>query len=233
MATFTERGSGEYVTGEGHYLHLPKRGFSGRYVCIVHAGRTQTHTVTAPPANSVQAALADRGIASIGADFSTGTTWGNDTSITRVGQLITWLTGRGAPSTKYLLYGVSMGSLVLLNWARANASQVAAYAGVIPAVDLADLHDFNRGGYAAEIETAYGGAAGYTAAVATHNPATATASFTFPVRVWYSTNDPVCIPSTATTFASATGGTAVPIGALGHATDDRTAELVEFFTAYA
>jgi predicted alpha/beta hydrolase family esterase len=233
MATFTQRGSGQYVAGEAHYLHLPKQGFSTRKACIVHGGGGQRNTETAPPNNGVQSALADRGIASIGADFADGYTFGSDTGVTRVGQLATYVSGIGAPSDKYLLYGASMGFCTLANWAWRNQSKVAAFAGVIPLCDLADVHDNNRDGFAAQIETAYGGLAAYQAAIGTHNPLTWASDLKFPIKIWYSTDDPRTIPSATLAFAAASGAQLVSMGAIGHTAVDRTGEVVDFLDRYA
>jgi hypothetical protein len=93
-------------------------------------------------------------------------------------------------------------------------------------VDPQDIDTNNRGGFSASIQAAWGGAVPDASC-----PAKNTASFTgFPIKVWYTSDDPVCIPSVVTTFASAVGATTVNLGAVGHTgtTIDPT-QVVSFF----
>lgn len=145
-------------------------------------------------------------------------TWGNDTVIASYGSTVTFLNSRtGARTDRVMLLGMSMGALTVLNWAVANISKVAAIGLLLPCVDLADIHDNNRGGFQAAVEGAYGGLSGYTAAEPTHNPANFTATLSsVPIRIWYSTDDPICVPSVVTAFGSAVGATMTSLGAVSH-----------------
>jgi hypothetical protein len=112
-----------------------------------------------------------------------------------------------------------MGNLSAMAYARANPTQVAAIAGVIPALDLNDIHANNRGGAAAGVNTAYGGAYVQATHGPTHNPVTyaATLPASLPIAIWTASDDPLCVPATTTTFMTARPGTGNnSVGALGH-----------------
>jgi pimeloyl-ACP methyl ester carboxylesterase len=171
-------------------------------------------------------------------DLSGQSPWGNDASQTKVGDAKARLQAAavGAASGKVGLLGISAGALTALNWARANPTLVAAIALICPVVDLAYEHDQNVGGFAAEIETAYGGAAGYASAVATHDPMQNTASHASgpPIRMWRTTDDTVAVTARQDAFASAVGSKLVTtsLGTGGHtgANIDAT-QVVSFFQA--
>lgn len=167
--------------------------------------------------NGVQFDIAAAGIPLFTADF-TGDHWGNDASIATVASARTAMNAQLGPRTdKVLLAGISMGALLALNWARQNLASVAAVALVTPAVSLQDIHDNNRGGYAAEIEAAYDGLAAYTAALPTHNPVEYAAELEgVPIEVWRSTTDTICTQATVDAFAATTGAEVHSLGAVGH-----------------
>lgn len=219
MAYCASGGTGQYVASERHmavfdrsyHPDATKRGV------VHHAARTQQVSGFDPANQIVQAICAPSGPALINCDFSNGTTWGNDTGQSRLGSAWAYVkTAFGAKTDKVVLYGISMGMLVCLNWARANPSSVAAIVGISGVVDLADMHDQNRGGYAAEIETAYTNLAGYTSAVAAHNPAVHATDFVgIPMKLWRSSDDTIAIPSLTDTFAATAGATIVNAGSGG------------------
>lgn len=239
-AVFTQGGEGQYV-GSGSERHVGLRGHSWRpslkRMVLVHGGYGQTAAGNLPP-DTVAQEIVRRGGAQMFFDCVDGKTFGNDTAITRVGQA--WTYGRaafGTKSDKLCLYGSSMGGLPLLNWALANLPSVACVALVIGATDLRDMHDNGRGAsigidLTAAIETAFGGLAGYNAAATAHNPAEHASSFAgIPIRIWYSGNDPVVVPSTVTSFVAGVGASAsaVNMGNLGHAVDSAFAKDVAAF----
>ena len=203
---------------------------------IVHSGgrgSNETGPLSDQYNGPINSFLADCGYPSIA--VSPGTTWGNDTiqaSLTaakNAGQA-----SYGFASGKVYLRGGSMGALNVLNWTVNNPTLVKAMVLTTPVTDLAYMHDNNIGGWATEIETAYGGLAAYQAALATHNPAQNTASLTgIPILVCYSTDDPYIPPSQAQSFAATVGGTAVSMGAVGHSVQGLAAEQVSnFFAAH-
>lgn len=143
----------------------------------------------------------------LGADLGGGTTFGNDTAIARVTDAKTYLQGTvGAASGQVILYGVSMGGAVVLNWARANVASVAGILLIKPAVDIEDIRANNRGSLQASIETAYTNNAGWQAVRATHNPVQYGASLAgIPISVWYGEADTTVVPATIAAFAAAVG----------------------------
>lgn len=186
-----------------------------------HAG-TGVGEMTSPDNGRVLRKLGDGGLAVVSSDYGGGTTWGDDAAQTKLSDAYSFATTTlGAKSGKVLLGGWSMGVLAVLNWARANPSKVAAIACVLPAVDLVDLHDNNRAGFKAEIESTYGlgsvpSVAG-NATIAAHDPAQNTGAYIgVPIKLWYSSDDSVVIPSVVTTFASNTGAQTQSLGAVGH-----------------
>jgi alpha-beta hydrolase superfamily lysophospholipase len=144
----------------------------------------------------------------------------------------------GAKAGKVLVYGGSMGALTALVWAMNNPTLVLGVGGIIPVVNLADVHDNNRGGHAASIETAYGGAAGYAAAVAAHNPAANPGLLaSMPIKLWTGGNDAVATPGAASAFVAAVGSNA-SVTSLGAGVDHATGnaafdpqQIVKFFNS--
>src|SRR4051812_5231640 len=83
---------------------------------------------------------AEKGIPSASAEFGGNALWGNDTTQTRIGQLWTHVkTVTGCKTDKFIGIGVSKGATALLNYTRNNPSNVAAFVGLIPAVDVSDI----------------------------------------------------------------------------------------------
>lgn len=124
----------------------------------------------------------------------------------------------------------SMGALTGLNWYRLNPLAVSAIALIIPALDLEDLHD-NRGLDAAiEAPNAFGSEAAYLAAIAERSPIENAADFQdVPIRIYYSSDDPICLPVICEAFAEATNAELVSLGAIGHnATTLDARDIVSF-----
>lgn len=167
-----------------------------------------------------------------------GQTWGNDTVITRIGQARTYLRNTWGSEGQVTLVGISMGGLAALAYALANPSAVRAVALIIPALDLNDLVVNNRGGAAADVNAAYGGAYNNATHGPTHNPAVYAASLraTMPIAIWTASDDPICVPSTADGFVTSRPQTArTDVGALGHSEASITAALdgvVQFVRTY-
>lgn len=187
----------------------------------------------------VMQAVSDVNLPILSMDMGGPATWGNDAAIAKVTDAKAYAQGAlGGKAGKVLLWGGSMGSLAVLNWAKANPTLVAAVACALPANDLVNLHA--NATFTAEIETAYGGAAGYAAAVAAHDPSQNAASLTgFPIKLWYSTNDTTVVPSTVTAFqaaVNAAGGNCQiqSMGAIGHTiTAISESDVATFLRAYA
>lgn len=205
----TAGGSGLYAAGEDHLLWVPRR-YSGERRGVVWChGRGDTARGTAGITTAGLHLLVEAGLPVISADLGGPTSWGNPTSQARFWNAADYLVTRTRCPAEVLIYAGSMGTLVGLNAARGNLARIAAIAAALPAVDLADLHD-NRG-FGAEIETAYGGAAGYAAARAANNPSENTAAYQdVPIALWYGTADTVTVPARVEAFAAATGAQATP-----------------------
>lgn len=140
--------------------------------------------------------------------------WGSPDSVAAVEAGRVYLEAQGAPAGGVFLLGISMGNLALLNWGRAHPTLVKAYAGAIPAVDLAQHYSANTPSNAAtEITTAYGGAP-----PASSDPRQNPGEITWPMRLYTSSDDPSTPPAWAASFATAVGSNAalVDTGAHGH-----------------
>lgn len=232
----TSRGAGEYHAGEGHIallsrLHKPN---TARGVIYCHSyGGDHAQAVDGIETEAVLSTLAVAGHPVLSCDMGGPSTWGNDTAQSRLSEARAFLISRyGVTDTSVHLVAVSMGALVALNWARANASLVASVSLCVPVVDLADVHDNDRSGLAAPIEAAYGGGAGYSAAVDAHNPAANVGGYAgMPIRAWTSETDTIALAAKAESFASAVASRASvdTLGAIGHAvTGWSAAEVLSF-----
>lgn len=153
-------------------------------------------------------ALCNAGYLVLGMDAGGPTAWGSDAGVDAMEAGRQWLVSTwGASSGKVHLYAFSMGGLEACNYAVRYPTKVASMALGSPGVDLG----YHHATYGAEIDAAYGGAAGYTAARPTHDPLllaqTTPSTFQkFPIKVWYNVGDPTVPESTALAFASAVGG---------------------------
>lgn len=158
-------------------------------------------------------------------------TWGNDTSITAVTSLVTYLGSQyGCSTSRVAIYGTSMGALTALNWAIRNTSKVVAIGLTAPAVSLQGIHDRDPIGLASLIDTAYTNNAGYLAALATdpsHDPSStnettrrAARLLGSRTRIWYSTDDNVIAASEPLAYAGFTGCQIDSMGAIGHAASE-------------
>lgn len=135
-----------------------------------------------------------------------GDSWGNDTGQTRLDGSITQISSiTGCSSSKVLLLADSMGSVIALNWARANPTKVAAIAILLPIPDLTWAYSDPGGNVLSTgINTAYGGAPGYTTAQPTHNPALFPGAYkNMQIKLWYCDNDAVGSASQVSSFVTA------------------------------
>jgi pimeloyl-ACP methyl ester carboxylesterase len=230
----TSRSVGAFRTGEVSVLALGRcaRPDNSRYGAIFCPGYQGNADVYYQPVyNGPVHALAESGTPCLMADHGGNSTWGNDTAMAAMDAAYTYLTTTGgAKPGKVFLSGGSMGTLTMLNWAKRNPTKVAGIACALPAVSLTDLHD-NRyvdapgttNPVRALVETAYGGATAYAAAVGTHDPNLTPGAFTgIPMKLYYSTDDPVALPSIALAFAAAVGSSCkvASLGARGHNADN-------------
>lgn len=220
---WTTSGVGQYRAGERHVAMLPTPWLGDgtrRGVIVCHGYASDALTPVSGGYLPQTAMLARSGIPVLSADLGGSDTWGNDASLAALSDAWSYLKGLGASPDGVLLFGGSMGALTALNWIRENPAEVEAVGLAVPALNLADLHDNDRGGVAASIEAAYGGAAGYAAALSEHNAWANREDFEgVRVRVFYSENDEITLPEFALDLVEAAGaaGDAVSLGAVGHA----------------
>lgn len=148
------------------------------------------------------------------------TDFGNPASLDAIDDVIAWSgTQYGTRTDKVGYMGGSMGGWRALNHIRYHPNLLAACALAIPGVDLQGTHDRNPLGLAPTIEAAYGGLAGYTAALQTHDPGRHPELYTGvadKIQLWYSSTDLVVTAAECTTFATAAGVTAIDFGPYGH-----------------
>jgi pimeloyl-ACP methyl ester carboxylesterase len=232
-------GVGRYATGEADMVCRSRSATTGQQAVLRLGGRGTTGAVAALQSGAEQSLMVERGFLVMEADWSSATHWGNPTSQARVATAKTYVQAApySAKAGKVCLYGRSMGGLLAVLYALANPSAVQAMALVHPAVGLIDIHDNNRGGYATEIETAYGGGAGWNAAKASHDALSRTleyAALGIPTKVWYSPDDPIVVASVVTAWADAIDAELVDMGAIGHsASASMPAEVATFLAAHA
>jgi pimeloyl-ACP methyl ester carboxylesterase len=166
-----------------------------------------------------------------------GQLWSNDTALARMDSAWTYFKALSgvADDTVHLL-GISMGALLVLNWARANLSKVASMCLVNPVIDLVDIHDRNIFGFGTEMDGVYGGSGGFATAAPTHSPALNAAAYepiADRIRAYYGTTDPVVLQATVTDFCEASGAEAVSLGAVGHSAGALTPrDVAKFFALH-
>lgn len=168
--------------------------------------------------------IGESGLTAYGSDLGGPATWGNSAMVDAIDDVIAWgAANYGTRTDKVAFYAGSHGATAL-NWIWRNPTKLAACALSIPAVSLQGLHDRNPEpilGIAASIEAAYGGLAGYNAALPTRDPShpnntAQLAPLASRIKLWYSTNDNIIAVSEVLAFGAATGIPLVSVGAQGH-----------------
>lgn len=117
---------------------------------------------------------------------------------------------------KAILAGFSMGSLNALNWAGNNPTKTKS---IWVAGPLCDIESFITSGGKSAMDAAYGATWTEAAFGATSNPKTMATAGKYngiPIKIMYSSNDPVLAPATALAFGVQLGSPAINLGALGH-----------------
>lgn len=158
--------------------------------------------------------LAKRGVAVVAADLG-GQTFGNDLAMTRIGQARSYLQAEGCATDKVLFVADSMGNWLASRYAADNPGQVASILAIEPGVDLNAVRDNNILNAQADINTAWGLAAGSTSATvplparaALLTRAAAGDLVGVRYRGYYSTADAVVTPQSLATLVAAIGPTA-------------------------
>ena len=151
--------------------------------------------------------------------ITTGDTWGNATAMTKITNACAYLWATlGAVDQKVILVGGSMGGGQALTWAGNNIAKTVGVVGVTPVSDLNDFVVNNRGGLAASVNAAYGGAYNNATDGPVRNPvllAAAGAYGSTPVGLWYGDTDVIVVPSTVTTLAASIGASATLVPMVG------------------
>lgn len=142
--------------------------------------------------------------------------WGNDTHVTRIAEAVNYLATTWGIHGRVTLVAGSMGNLGALGYARAHPENVRAVAGIIPALDLADLM---LRGAASDINAAYPPSYNDATMGPTHSPVQYADELDpdLNIHLWTASNDTICVPATAAAFVAARPQTIrTDLGALGH-----------------
>lgn len=144
--------------------------------------------------------------------FATGSTWGNDTMVTRTGDAWTTAQGYGFDTATVHLVGFSAGCTAALRWAKNNLGNVASISLVLPAVDIQDIDDNSLATPWGLPEPSDAAAFGARPSDA-QNPADNAVAFSeVPIAIWYSTDDVICRPETVEAFAADSGAALYSLG---------------------
>lgn len=211
---------GTVSSGDGALLWRPKFNPSVLLPGVLHAHGAGGYSYNAVDPTGLQSSLygsvVDTGRVLFAGDYGGTENWGRADAMSRMTTAYNYLqTQPNVRSGRVVLMGGSMGALCCLNWASANPSKVACIIGVIPVTNLNDIVVNNRGGYAASVNTAYGGWSESTYG-STYNPKTMALAGKYndiPILLFYGTSDTLCVPSEVLAFKAAAGGntTLVPL----------------------
>jgi pimeloyl-ACP methyl ester carboxylesterase len=226
-------GADGYHVNENHTVFTPTN-LSARapLVVVCHGTASQASWYCDDSARYLPLeGLAATGMVVVAADLGEPVThvdgWGNDTSVARVSEVITWAAATfGCRTDRVSLLGDSAGGATALNWARAHPTQVA---GVGLRAGVCDIESIYQGGagnalLVSLINTAYDNT--WPAQRATHDPALNTAQFVpiaDRIKVYYSSGDDLVPPSGTLAFCDNVGCQAVPVGTMPHSDPIMTA----------
>lgn len=207
------RGVGQYRSGQTHRAMWPRfyrpGGHRGVMACPGWTGSADHWFEPGTDQLGLSGPIIEAGLPV--ASRAEGQQWGNAESRAQFTDL--WTYGQaslGFKVGKVHLLGISAGSLAVMRWAMANPTLVRSVSVLLPAVDPQDIYDRDPfgAGIKASISTAYGGRPADSEV-----PALNTALFAgIPIKMWYSANDPICLPAKAEAFAAATGAETVNLG---------------------
>jgi hypothetical protein len=201
----------EWGTKKGVLMFAGGGGSVDHWVKGIPTAREQTRAITA----------AGFPAASCAVDWE----WNNAAIQARATDLRTYAQSRGLfAAGKVHVFGVSMGGGIAMGWAKANPTLVQSVCVEIPSIDMQWIHanDPLAQGYDASIEAAFEdtGDPG-TVPVDADNPADNGATFdsnNIPVRIYATTDDPICVYSSMQSFDTAAGSTCELVtGGTGHA----------------
>lgn len=213
-------GVGRYRTAERDLVTVGEgyRG-GGPLVVVCHGLLAGTANYQPGVARRTLDLLADAGCVVAVADLGGASTWGNDSFLTSVHELINWARATyDADTSRVAFIGDSMGAMGALNWAWRNTAQFACASLRVPVVAADALHDRDTV-IGTAIDNAYGGLTEWDAAKADRDPSAnpdLVAALADNVLLWWSTDDPTVIPADIASFTDATGVRAIPLGAVQH-----------------
>lgn len=213
MIIWSRYGSGDISVGETFITLRPKNNIGLRRAVLYVHGVEGSDGSIAWRGFAQRLALFN-GIAQAGHPFLSCThggnnTWGNSTVISRITAAKNYLFGLpGVDTSKLVLLATSAGMPGALAWAAQNLSLVSCAIGIIPVVNVTDVHTNNRGSFTTPINTAYGGTYSEGTFGAVHNPNTLAAAGAFgslPIQLWYGNSDTIVAPATLPVFSGHVG----------------------------
>lgn len=235
MSRWHSYGVGQYRPSEGHLLianRLYKPDATKRAIIVCPPrGQVALQAHETGWAGTVLSALAEAGFPVLAIDCGGGTAHGNAAAAQAIGEGRTYAgSAFGAKIDAIGLFATSMGALGALRYAMVNPANVACFVGIVPSLDLQDIHDVTRPDLSAEIETAHGGLSGYSTYLTSYNPSDHTEDLaTLPQQIHYATNDPNFTPTVAPAYIDATGAEGYNMGAVGHTPVNADAAAVTAF----
>lgn len=213
MSIWTSYGANDIQLGETFIVVRPKNSTPPkRAILYVHGVEASDGSIAwrnYAERMALLSSIADAGHVLLSCTIGGNSTWGNDLVLARITQAKNYLLGLGGVlPTKIALIGTSMGALASLAWAGANSSIASCVIGIIPVVNLTDIHANNRGGFQSAVNAAYSGAYSEGVYGATHNPDTMAGTGAFssvPTQLWYGDSDSIAVPGAVTGFKTKAG----------------------------
>lgn len=213
MTAWTNYGVDSVFSGESFIVARPKNYATPKrailYVHGVESGDGSIAWRSYAERSALINGLASAGHVVLSCTHGGNGTWGNDTVISRITAAKNYLLAMdGVLPAKIALLGTSMGALSSLAWAGANPSIASCVVGIIPVVNLTDVHTNNRGGFKSAINSAYSGAYSEGVYGYTHNPDTMAGSGAFssiPTQFWYGDSDVIATHGAVTGFKTKAG----------------------------
>lgn len=177
--------------GQPYRVYVPDSGANGKLVLMFHgAGGDETFPEEANWSTLTTMLLNEGYI--VAASDAAGNSWGNDASIAANNALWSYVVSTYSTTATVMLAG-SMGGIVSLNtYENGTINDVTHWAGLYPAVDLADVYA-NQPALASQIDSAYNipGGGNYATQTAGHDPILFAASTYsgLKMRMWASAGD--------------------------------------------
>lgn len=224
--TWSTMGTGEVAPGETHCLL--RSWYSTRLHPYLHfhgVGDVEPadQFLTSPICTKYHAPIL-RGIPCYAGLWGGASTFGNAAFQSSMVPHLNWLDARGLDTTRIGVTGTSHGALNACLFAALIdlyfPGRIACINLMVPLLDLRFARDTNVFGLATLAESCWGGTAGFEQNCDRVSPLTFAASLAhIPIRVYYSTTDPLYTQAQVDAFCAAAGvqpADKIPIGAIGH-----------------